>query len=155
MCARATAASRNLGFASPGPVLEVVLEDFCRERWAHLAGLARFRAFGADYFSSADYFGRGQACDFHRQHQVDFQLGIRLKSFLGVEEHTRAAYVFGGAGTPAFFPDLPIAQRQLQVEAARTKWRNLFLSNVLFDTLSSSGSGLTVVLHHDLLRDGF
>src|ERR1700690_2181488 len=116
----------GLGFGGSGSVLEVILEDFCGEGRAYLAGVAWSCAFGANYFSPANYFRGGEAGDFYRQHKIDLQLSIGLERLLGVEEKAGAAYVFGGAGTPAFFSHLTIAERQVEVVAAGAERWDLF-----------------------------
>jgi hypothetical protein len=127
-------------------VLEVILENFCCEGWTYFAGGPEFRTFGAHHFSAAEYFSGGEARDFYRQYQVDFQLSVGLERFLGMEKQAGTADVFRGSGTPGSLAYRTIAEWEMKVEAARAEWRNF--------SLASIGAGLSAE-HHHFLRDRF
>ena len=59
-----------------GSVLEMVLQNLRRQSGRHFLS----RGFdGADDFSAADHFGRRKPGDLGGQHQIDFQLNVRLE----------------------------------------------------------------------------
>ncbi len=107
-----------------GSVLEVVLDDLGGQGWTNL------HAFGPDRahdFSAANDFGRGESGNFRRQHQANLELYGRLQQFLRPEQQAGAADVFRGAGPPICFAERAIAERQLQLEAARAIRRRFLL----------------------------
>ena len=122
-CVRFLLVSR-LGEA--GAVLEVVLQDFRGQCRAHGAG---FRFDRAHDLAPADYFCRGQSRDFRRQHEVDFELRVGSDRFFRLEEHSRAADVFGCSLTPSTFSDQPVFQRQVKIEAGSAEGGGYFVTS--------------------------
>lgn len=86
-------------------VLEVVLQDARRQCWSH----ASVWLDGTDDLSAADHFRSRQTCDLCGQYQIDFQLRIRLKSFVSLKEQSRTADVLGCADVPLCFAETAIA----------------------------------------------
>ena len=64
---------RGLRFSEMSPMLEVILQNLSGDRRMHLYTFS-IPAAGADDFSPANNFSRGQAGNFRRQHQTDFEL---------------------------------------------------------------------------------
>src|SRR6266496_1424326 len=110
------------GFGDVGAVLEVVLQDLGGQGWTQFWALG---SDGADYLSAAQYLGCGQTGDFRGQYEVDLHLCVGLEELLGQEEESGAADVFRGPRAPTVLSEQAIAQREMEVEAARAERGNL------------------------------
>ncbi len=102
-------------------MLKVVLQNPRGQRGGHGRS---FLLNGADDFSAADDFGGGKSGNFLREHEIDFQLRVGLQSFVGLEEHSGPADVFGCAYVPVLLAETAIAQRQMKLETLRAVGSN-------------------------------
>ncbi len=88
------------------------MEDFRGQSRTHGTGFDR-----AHDLAPANYFRHCQSRDFFGQYEVNLELRVGCEGFLRLEEHSRAADVFGCTLAPAAFSEQPVFQRQMEVEA--------------------------------------
>src|SRR5215472_2889367 len=101
-------------------MLKVILQNPSGQCWTHRFSLALDRAHD---FSAADDLSSGKAGDLSRQNEVDLELRVGLKHVISVEEHSRAADVFGCAYMPLRLAEPAIPQRQMKLESLRAcRW---------------------------------
>ena len=100
-----------------GTMLEVILQNSRGQR-----GTQGFPS-GLDCthdLAAADDFCSRKPGDFSRQNEIDFQLSVRLQHFIGLEQHSRTADVFGCALMPIVLAETAVTQWQAQLESLGT-----------------------------------
>lgn len=91
-------------------MLEVILQNPCRQRWVDLSAISGNRAYD---LSTANHFSRGKSGDFCRQHKVNLKLRVGLQLFIRLKQHSGAADIFGCAFVPHRFAEPAITQRKV------------------------------------------
>src|SRR3989442_713211 len=104
-------------------VLEVILQNLCRQCWVHLR---RFSFHHPYHLATAHHLCSRQSRNLRRQHEIDLELCVGSNGLFASEQQAGATDIFRGPVAPIVLAEKTVLQRKVKLKPVGEKGRSNF-----------------------------